>query len=257
MTRNIDIYKDLIRTLNLTKDETRIKKKAAEISNQIDSKIGNVTVLKNWSICKPIYSIQISCEILRIKFDRKNFIMLANTKEQDYYSSLSYIKKILGISSSITFDSLASRFGCPRIIPYVENMLEIFKKEWCKDLSAAGKRGINWNDDIYKVAVFWCCSKIVGGQGRINQEELISSPDFSTSHLEFQRTTKFVEKYCKSYINDLKSKIKKGELNIVFIKSYSSKRKNIEEENIKISKKIRETSDDESPKSTKTINGIR
>ncbi|CAG8450973.1 20647_t:CDS:2, partial [Dentiscutata erythropus] len=160
--------------------------------------------------------------------------MLANTKEQDYYSSLSYIKKILGISSSITFDSLASRFGCPRIIPYVENMLEIFKKEWCKDLSAAGKRGINWNDDIYKVAVFWCCSKIVGGQGRINQEELISSPDFSTSHLEFQR-----------------------ELNIVFIKSYSSKRKNIEEENIKISKKIRETSDDESPKSTKTINGIR
>lgn len=216
--------------------------------------------------------------------------MLANTKEQDYYSSLSYIKKIIGITSSITFDSLASKFGCPRIIPYVESMLEIFKEGWCEDLSAAGKRGVNWNDDIYKVAAFWCCCKIVGvinfilfssffssfffillihlslainlkGQGKVNQEELISSPDFSTSHLEFQRTTKLVEKYCNVYIKELKSKIKKGEINVAFVKSQPSKRKNIDDKIDRVSKvrkisKKGEASDDESPKITETNEDI-
>lgn len=63
MARNEDIFKDLIRSLNITKDVTRIRKKAVEISSQIDSRIGNVTVLRNWSICRPIYAIQISCEM--------------------------------------------------------------------------------------------------------------------------------------------------------------------------------------------------
>ncbi|CAG8511054.1 16115_t:CDS:2 [Acaulospora morrowiae] len=230
MTRSGAIYRDLIQSLNLVKDENRIKKKAIEISSQMDLKIGSATMLKNWSTCKPIYAIQIACEMLRVQFDRRCLLKSANTTEQDYYSSLSYIKKALGISSLIDFESLASRFGCPKLIPYAENMLEIFKEEWCKELSAASKRGIDWNGDIYKIAVFWCCCKNVGGQDRVSQDQLIGLQDFSTSRTEFQRTVKLVEKYCKTYISELKSQIKKGDLTITFIKSSPSKRKYVNDD---------------------------
>ncbi|CAG8782460.1 12684_t:CDS:2, partial [Cetraspora pellucida] len=184
--------------------EKRIKTKATEISSQMDVKIGNAPGFKDWSTCKPIYAVHIAHHI---SFDRKKLLKLANTTEQNYHSSLSYIKKILEIPSLISFDSLAAKFGCPKIIPYVETMFEIFKEEWVKDLSAANIREIDWNDDIYKIAVFGCCGKVFGAQSRINQQ-LINSPDISVSRPAFQNMTRLIEKYCKSYINELKSQIK-------------------------------------------------
>ncbi|CAG8653671.1 9802_t:CDS:2, partial [Cetraspora pellucida] len=201
------VFNNLIQSLNLIKEEKRIKAKAIEISSQMDVKIGNAPGFKDWTTCKPIYVVHIACEILHISFDRKKLLKLANTTEQNYHSSLSYIKKILEIPSLISFDSLAAKFGCPKIIPYVETMFEIFKEEWVKDLSAANIREIDWNDDIYKIAVFGCCGKVFGAQSRINQQ-LINSPDISVSRPAFQNMTRLIEKYCKSYINELKSQIK-------------------------------------------------
>ncbi|CAG8588232.1 11669_t:CDS:2 [Dentiscutata erythropus] len=203
-TRNGIVFNNIIQSLDLSKDEKRIKAKATEISSQMDVKIGSAPGFKDWTICKPIYAVHIA---LRIPFDRKRPLKLANTTEQNYHSSLSYIRKRLEIPSLISFDSLATRFGCPKIIPYVETMFEIFKEEWVKDLSAANIKEIDWNDDIYKVAVFGCCCKVFGAQSRISQQ-LINSPDISISRLAFQNMTRLIEKYCKSYINELKSQIK-------------------------------------------------
>ncbi|CAG8476483.1 12354_t:CDS:2, partial [Acaulospora colombiana] len=247
MARGGAIYKDLIRSLNLAKEESRIQKKVIEISGQMDLKIGSAA-LKNWSTCRPIYAIQIACEMLRVPFDRKSLLKLANTTEQDYYSSLSYIKKTLGIYSLIDFESLASRFGCPKIIPYAESMLEIFKAEWSKELSAASKRGIDWDADIYKIAVFWCCCKSVGGQDRVSRDQLTSLHDFSASRTELQRTAKLIEKYCKNYINKLKSRTRKGDLVITFIKPPSKRKheddKTENEQPERYEKVVREDTDD-------------
>ncbi|RIB21149.1 hypothetical protein C2G38_2034655 [Gigaspora rosea] len=206
-SRNGIVFNNIIQSLDLPKDEKYIKAKATEISSQMDAKIGSAPGFKDWTICKPIYAVHIACEILRIPFDRKRLLKLANTTEQNYHSSFSYIRKILEIPSLISFDSLAAKFGCPKIIPYVERMFEIFKEEWVKDLSAANIREIDWNDDIYKVAVFGCCCKVLGAQSRISQQ-LINSSDISISRPAFQNMTRLIEKYCKSYINELKSQIK-------------------------------------------------
>ncbi|CAG8847552.1 32002_t:CDS:2, partial [Gigaspora margarita] len=198
------VFNNIIQSLDLPKNEKYIKAKATEISSQMDAKIGSAPACFSNDYL-PLF--QYLTSRLRIPFDRKRLLKLANTTEQNYHSSLSYIRKILEIPSLISFDSLAAKFGCPKIIPYVERMFEIFKEEWVKDLSAANIREIDWNDDIYKVAVFGCCCKVLGAQSRISQQLIISS-DISISRPAFQNMTRLIEKYCKSYINELKSQIK-------------------------------------------------
>lgn len=95
---------------------------------------------------------------LKIPFDKRSIVKLASTTEQNYSSSLSYIKKNLNIST-LSFELLASRFGCPKTLPYLESMFEIFKNNWTKDLTSANIKAIDWDDDVFKVAIFWCVCK--------------------------------------------------------------------------------------------------
>lgn len=95
---------------------------------------------------------------LRIPFDKRSIVKLASTTEQNYYSSLTYVKKTLNMST-LSFDLLATRFGCPKTLQYLESMFEIFKNNWTKDLTNANIKAIDWNDDAFKVAIFWCVCK--------------------------------------------------------------------------------------------------
>ena len=62
----------------------------------------------------------------------------------------------------MTFDLLATRFECPGTLSYLESMFEIFKNNWTQKLTNANLGAIDWNDDVFKVAIFWRIFKIFG-----------------------------------------------------------------------------------------------
>jgi hypothetical protein len=93
--------------------------------------------------------------------NKQSIVKLASTTEQNYYSSLSYIKKVLNITT-LNFELLVTRFGCPKISPYLESMFEIFKNNWSEKLTNANILAIDWDGGTFKVAIFWCVCKIFG-----------------------------------------------------------------------------------------------
>ncbi|CAI2175808.1 17448_t:CDS:2 [Funneliformis geosporum] len=218
--RNTNVFMNVIRELNLQNDETAIKAKAYELQKEVDRKI-NARLMSNWPSCKPVLCIHIA---LRIPFDKDSIAKLASTTEQNYYSSLSYIKKTLVIST-LNFDLLASRFDCPKILPYLESMFEIFKINWSQKLTNANLRTIDWNNPVFKVAIFWCICKTFGGQSQISQQELIDLPEVTITRVELNKYTKLVETHCKSYIAELKSRKKLSGCRITFKKPIPLKKK--------------------------------
>ncbi|CAG8497051.1 6488_t:CDS:2 [Funneliformis mosseae] len=221
--RNTIAFTNVIRELNLQNDEAAIKEKASELQKEVDRKI-NARLMSHWPSCKPVLCIHIACEILRIPFDKDSIVKLASTTEQNYYSSLSYIKKTLVIST-LTFDLLASRFDCPKTLPYLESMFEIFKNNWSQKLTNANLRTIDWDNPVFKVAIFWCIYKTFGGQNQISQQELIDLPEVTITRVELNKHTKLVETHCKSYIAELKSQKKLTGRRITFKKPIPLKKK--------------------------------
>ncbi|GBC08117.1 hypothetical protein RclHR1_07910006 [Rhizophagus clarus] len=209
LRRNTAIFTNVIRELGLQNDEVEIKTKAYEIQKEVERKIDS-KLITHWPSCKPALCIHVACETLRIPFDKRSIVKLASTTEQNYYSSLSYVKKTLNISN-LSFDLLATRFGCPKTLQYLESMFEIFKNNWTKDLTNANIKAIDWNDDVFKVAIFWCvCKAFKDLQNRITLQELIDLPEVTITRAESNKYTRLVEKYCKSYIDELRSQKKAG-----------------------------------------------
>ncbi|RIA88752.1 hypothetical protein C1645_227296 [Glomus cerebriforme] len=157
--RNTTIFTNLIRELGL-QVEVEIKTKALELQKEVDRKI-DAKLMTHWHSCKPVLCIHIACEMLRVPFDKHSIVKLASTTEQNYYSSLSYIKKALDIPL-LNFDSLTTRFECPKALPYLETMFEIFKINWTQQLTNANIETIDWDDVVFQVAVFWCVCKTFG-----------------------------------------------------------------------------------------------
>ncbi|CAB4440551.1 unnamed protein product [Rhizophagus irregularis] len=209
LRRNTTIFTNVIRELGLQNDEVEIKTKAFEIQKEVERKIDS-KLITHWHSCKPALCIHVACEMLKIPFDKRSIVKLASTTEQNYSSSLSYIKKNLNIST-LSFELLASRFGCPKTLPYLESMFEIFKNNWTKDLTNANIKAIDWDDDVFKVAIFWCvCKAFKDLQNRITLQELIDLPEITITRAESNKYTKLVETYCKSYIDELRSQKKAG-----------------------------------------------
>ncbi|CAG8633781.1 10804_t:CDS:2 [Ambispora gerdemannii] len=195
-----------LRSLNLVHEDSSLLDKAYEILQQVNAKDPHNT-FKLGAACKPLICIQLACESLDITFNTKNAIKLAQISPKKYASFVEVLKSKLDMKSNLTFEVLGIKFGCQTIVKQAEEMYKNFIENWANSLSAGERENIDWDKNIYKVAIFYSCCKAL--RIRMAKKELLSSMNSYFSQVDLDCLIKLVELHCKSFIDDL-SVQKKG-----------------------------------------------
>ncbi|CAG8522543.1 2011_t:CDS:2 [Ambispora leptoticha] len=196
-----------LRSLNLAHEDSSLLDKAHEILQQVNAKDPHNT-FKLGAACKPLICIQLACESLDITFNTKNALKLAQVSRKNYVSLVEALKSKLDMETNLTFEVLGIKFGCQPIVKQAEKMYEDFLENWANSLSAGERENIDWNKNIYKVAIFYSCCRAL--RIRVSKNDLLSSLNsYSFTPVELNRLIKLVEEHCKSFIEDLSAQ-KKG-----------------------------------------------
>ncbi|KAG9302120.1 hypothetical protein G9A89_020554 [Geosiphon pyriformis] len=193
----------LIKSLNLEHEDSALPKKACQFFQEINAKNPHSTLTSSLT-CKLLICIQLACESLGISYNRKNLLNLSQITPSKYNATLDAVKSFFKLGS-LTFEALGVQFGCQMVVEHAEVMFEFFQTEWVKSLSAGQREKVDWNKNVHKMAVFWCCCKALGI--RISKDELLACQN-SCSNSDLNTHIKFVESNCKSLIEDLRSQNK-------------------------------------------------
>ncbi|KAL6350702.1 hypothetical protein AAG906_028159 [Vitis piasezkii] len=129
---------DIAKKLGLS-DSKHIIRKAAELRRLCDIQFDSSVIGVKFShflgeICKAIICLEIAASG---HFDRPSAIKLSGMSEKAYNRSFNAMQNGLGVKTKLDIRELGIRFGCVRLIPFVQKGLSLYKDRFLASLPAS------------------------------------------------------------------------------------------------------------------------
>jgi origin recognition complex subunit 6 len=92
-------------------------------------------------------------------FDRKSAIQMSGMSEKAYMRSFNAMQNSLGVKLTLDVRELAIRFGCVRLIPFVQKGLSLYKERFLAALPASRRVNTDFNRPVFTAVAFYLCAK--------------------------------------------------------------------------------------------------
>ncbi|KAI9303027.1 hypothetical protein BJ944DRAFT_166155 [Cunninghamella echinulata] len=146
------------------KEDTKLRERAeyylGECMNKVPSKI-----FDKGPNCQLVISIQLAYESLgQFGWDTTLAAELAICSQKAYESTLTIVKKHLGLQTIITFETLGVTFGSTTLSSHAHNIWSYFIEKYLSSLGPAQQISVKeqLQQPVWKAATFYVCSRAVG-----------------------------------------------------------------------------------------------
>lgn len=141
--------------------------------------------------------------------------------QSQYLKCLAKARTALAVSApDVSFNTVAVRLGATQLIPTAEGILESFKENYAKDLTAVQRKSFNWETPDLLVAIFYVCCKFVVSRHGFQPRFFLCTFNIQRFQMklgkreasalapnptQFNKFVQLVEEYCKEELKELKA----------------------------------------------------
>ncbi|KAF7138709.1 hypothetical protein RHSIM_Rhsim07G0243500 [Rhododendron simsii] len=148
---------DIAKKLGLSESKPVIRK-AAELRRLCDIQF-DCSVIGIGEICKAVICLEIAATRFEVMVDRQSAIKLSGMSEKAYNRSFNAMQNGLGVKNKLDIRELAIRFGCVRLIPFVQRGLSQYKDQFLKSLPATRRASADFTRPVFTAVAFYLCAK--------------------------------------------------------------------------------------------------
>ncbi|KAE9458615.1 hypothetical protein C3L33_09488, partial [Rhododendron williamsianum] len=148
---------DIAKKLGLSESKPVIRK-AAELRRLCDIQF-DCSVIGIGEICKAVICLEIAATRFDVMVDRQSAIKLSGMSEKAYNRSFNAMQNGLGVKNKLDIRELAIRFGCVRLIPFVQRGLSQYKDQFLKSLPATRRASADFTRPVFTAVAFYLCAK--------------------------------------------------------------------------------------------------
>ncbi|XP_078160332.1 origin recognition complex protein 6 [Carex rostrata] len=133
-------------------------RKAEELRRLCDVQF-NSSIIGVGEVCKAIICLEIAASRFQVIFDRKRAIQMSGMSEKAYMRSFNTMQNSLDVKITLDVRELAIRFGCVRLIPFVQKGLSLYKERFLASLPSSRRASTDFNRPVFTAVAFYLCAK--------------------------------------------------------------------------------------------------
>lgn len=192
---------DIAKKLGLS-DSKHIIRKAAELRRLCDIQFDS-SVIGVGEICKAIICLEIAASRWEeVIFDRPSAVKLSGMSEKAYNRSFNAMQNGLGLKTKLDIRELGIRFGCVRLIPFVQKGLSLYKDRFLASLPASRRTSADFTRPVFTAVAFYLCAK----RHKLKIDKLKLIELCGTSESEFSSVSTSMKDLCHDVFGISKEK---------------------------------------------------
>ncbi|KAL6350456.1 hypothetical protein AAG906_019103 [Vitis piasezkii] len=192
---------DIAKKLGLS-DSKHIIRKAAELRRLCDIQFDS-SVIGVGEICKAIICLEIAASGWEeVIFDRPSAVKLSGMSEKAYNRSFNAMQNGLGVKTKLDIRELGIRFGCVRLIPFVQKGLSLYKDRFLASLPASRRTSADFTRPVFTAVAFYLCAK----RHKLKIDKLKLIELCGTSESEFSSVSTSMKDLCHDVFGISKEK---------------------------------------------------